>query len=88
MWYLLAREVLYIKGKIARGQPWEVMPDLFLFRDPEAEKTEAEETKDQGQEVAEVAESTWVGDNAAPAQTTPGEWNQPEWGASNTVAQY
>jgi len=87
MWYLLAREVLYLKGKIPRGQPWEVMPDLFLFRDPEVEKTEAEETKEQGQDVAEVAESTWVGD-AVPAQTTTGEWNQPEWGASNTVAQY
>jgi len=42
IWWLLAREVLYLKNVIPRGQPWDVMPDLFFFRDPEKEQNEAE----------------------------------------------
>ena len=43
MWWMLAREVLRLRGSIGRGSPWEVMPDLFFYRDPEeAEKEEKE----------------------------------------------
>lgn len=42
MWWLLAREVLRLRGKISREQKWEVMCDLFFYREPEeAEKDEA-----------------------------------------------
>merc|ERR1711963_923181 len=42
MWWFLAREVLRLRGSISRDMPWEVMPDLFFYRDPEeAEKEEA-----------------------------------------------
>lgn len=42
MWWLLAREVLCLRGKISREQKWEVMCDLFFYREPEeAEKDEA-----------------------------------------------
>lgn len=41
MWWLLAREVLRLRGQLARDQPWEIMVDLFFYRDPEdAEKEE------------------------------------------------
>jgi len=41
MWWLLAREVLRLRGQIARENPWEIMVDLFFYRDPEeADKDE------------------------------------------------
>jgi len=42
MWWLLAREVLRLRGKIPRSQDWGVVVDLFFYREPdESEKEEA-----------------------------------------------
>ena len=35
MWWLLTREVLRLRGDINRQTPWDVMVDLFFYRDPE-----------------------------------------------------
>jgi len=42
MWWLLAREVLYLRNTsgMIRGQPWDVMVDLFLYRAPEEQEKE------------------------------------------------
>lgn len=34
MWWLLAREVLRLRGTISREIPWDVMPDLYFYRTP------------------------------------------------------
>ncbi len=51
MIWFLAREVLRLRGTQPRGENWEVMPDLFFFRDHEEaakeEPTAAAETQDQ-----------------------------------------
>ncbi|KAL6928838.1 structural constituent of ribosome [Hanseniaspora valbyensis] len=42
IWYLLAREVLRLRGALAdRTEAWSIMPDLYFYRDPEAEAEEA-----------------------------------------------
>ncbi|KAF4126378.1 small subunit ribosomal protein SAe [Geosmithia morbida] len=50
IWWLLAREVLRLRGTIHnREVPWDVMPDLYFYRDPEAEAEEkVEEEKVPG----------------------------------------
>merc|ERR1711981_1202267 len=61
MWWFLAREVLRLRGSISRELPWDVMPDLFCYRDPEeAEKEE------QRQEAAQNAAQAAAAANTAP----------------------
>ena len=41
IWWVLAREVLCVCATISCEHPWEVMPDLYFYRDPEeTEKAE------------------------------------------------
>lgn len=83
MWWLLAREVLRLKGKISRELPWEVMVDLFFHREAEeAEKEEALEAAPVAEIRTKAVEDDWnqeavTGDVAAavPAVTQADDWN-------------
>ncbi|KAG5206213.1 hypothetical protein MJG53_008039 [Ovis ammon polii x Ovis aries] len=57
-----AREVLHMRGTISRECPWEVMPDLYFYRDPgEPEKEE------QAAAEKAVAMEEFQGEWTAPA---------------------
>ncbi|EEH39922.1 40S ribosomal protein S0 [Paracoccidioides lutzii Pb01] len=75
IWWMLAREVLRLRGTLAnRETEWDVVVDLYFYRDPEAEENkEVEETKVPGAEEvgAGAIESGFVGDSWQ-AQATPG----------------
>ncbi|KAK8670305.1 hypothetical protein V6N13_105063 [Hibiscus sabdariffa] len=43
LFWLLARMVLQMRGTIAPGQKWDVMVDLFFYREPEEAKEQEEE---------------------------------------------
>jgi len=60
MWWMLAREVLYLRGIISRKTPWDVMPDLYFFR-------EQEDIEKEEQAAAAAA--------AKPEETYPADWN-------------
>jgi small subunit ribosomal protein SAe len=93
MWWLLCREVLRIRGEIPRNTPWDVMVDLFFYRD-DAER--AEEEKEQaavGGDVAAVdGASDWTTtDTTSGWDATQGQdWGAPaattEWGSAEAAA--
>lgn len=77
MWYLLAREVLRLRGTISREVPWDVMVDLYFYRDPE--EVEKEEQAAQEAKTAPQQEQTyndWDTPAIAPAPAAE-DWNEP-----------
>ncbi|EPY33612.1 small subunit ribosomal protein SAe [Strigomonas culicis] len=67
IYWLLAREVLRLRGAIPRSVSWDVKVDLFIYRDPEeASKQEAENAEaapaaevDNGLGWVERADNAW-----------------------------
>ncbi|CAL8468037.1 g7576 [Coccomyxa elongata] len=82
LYYLLSRMVLQMRGTLAPGQPWDVVVDLFFYREPE-------ETKDEGEEASPdafggVPEAGYGGAAGLPApQGVPAE---AEWAPAPAAA--
>ena len=64
MYWLLAREVLYLRGTLQRGAPWDVMVDSFFWRDPEELERQEKEAAEAANEEAVATGGNW-GDMSA-----------------------
>jgi len=99
MWWLLTREVLRMRGTVSRTTPWDVMVDLFFYRD-EAEKTEEEDTKFGSDTFAAATETTGDSWSSSFNDAQTSGWDtavaatadfgaapaQSEWAGENAVA--
>jgi len=73
LYWLLAREVQYLRGSLPRTQQWEVMVDSFFWRDPEELERQEEEPafadnwapKPAAEEWGAQAGETWEAGAAA-----------------------
>lgn len=98
IFYLLAREVLYLRGAahLSRSQDWEVMVDSFFWRDPDEIMEKDEEAGGQGK-WEDAAGATAAGAPAAgdaqQAQNWGDEWENVEqaqtdnWGGQGGAAE-
>jgi len=82
MYHMLAREVLRLYNKIPRNVEWEVMVDMFIYRDP----SEAEKQEEVGKErLLEQANPTWSAtqQQGELAHQTEQEWTGGSFGRGN-----
>jgi len=82
IYWLLTREVLRIKGELKRDEPWDVMVDLFFYRDPDQKDKKAEEAETEapagpeGDAEGESAPAATMGDFAPAEPAADATWEQ------------
>jgi len=76
LYWLLAREILRMRGMIMRTEPWDIKPDLFLYRDPEEVLRPKEEDPQAAAGLIEGSAPL-----AAPLEGASGHWGEEgNWG--------
>jgi len=85
VWWLLAREVLRLRGTLSRSEEWEIMPDLFFFRSSEDVKKQEEADQKKLEEANASQEDMGAGDYNQDYAEEGGDWNE---GDNADAAQY
>jgi small subunit ribosomal protein SAe len=96
LYWLLAREVQYLRGVIARTSPWDVMVDSFFWRDPEdidRQDEEAHQEYEAPKPAAAAPADDWSGqaaggnwDDMSSGQHGGGDdWSAPAAGAGDAA---
>jgi len=80
MYWLLAREILRLRARISRHDPWDVMVDLFMHREQEEVDNIKAEQEEGGADQTQVAQQAV--DTAALMNN---EEPMGEWGAEETA---
>lgn len=82
MFWLLAREVLRLRSVLSRSQPWNVMVDLFMYRDPEEAEQAAKEA--EAAAAAAITETGFEDTATVAAVAVATGPKTEEWGAETT----
>jgi small subunit ribosomal protein SAe len=85
MWWFLCREVLRLRGSISRELPWDIMPDLFFYRDPEEVEKE-EQAKREAEEAQTLAQQTDQWSSVVPATEVTTDAAAGQWDAAGDVS--
>ncbi|KAH6807282.1 40s ribosomal protein SA B [Perilla frutescens var. hirtella] len=73
LFWILARMVLQMRGVIAPGHKWDVMVDLFFYREPEEAKEEEQEEAPAHPEYTDYGVGA-IGADWSSAQITEAQW--------------
>jgi len=87
LYWLLAREVQYLRGSLPRTQEWEVMVDSFFWRDPE--ELERQEEVPVPEWTQPKAEETWTAGGGGEWEAGPAaaeSWDAPAGGGDDWSA--
>merc|ERR1740130_1793526 len=85
LYWMLAREVLRMRGTISRTS-WDVVVDLFFYRDPEEAEKQLEEA--QAAESAVVTAEPSAGYYGAPAGAPEAQWTGETPGAADAPVEW
>lgn len=67
IWWMLAREVQRFRGTLSRQTPWEIMTDLYFYRDPEEIEKE-EQAKQEEAQLGDKQFQQWGTEGEAPVE--------------------
>lgn len=91
--WLLAKEVLQLRGEVPRDKEWDIMVDLFMYRDPEAKKVGAAEEATAENQDGDADQEAGVADTMknieeGEAEEDDGDEGDEKWGTGATSGEY